>query len=549
MAQATSLDDPNKRFADEQAINDQITSQSADPLNTQNRGPGKIDSAMGANSRNPDIDPDNLTDADRQTKDLYVHQEYVNNAMKEECEKNKDLEQACSGRDMGNGMVNALAKAYGMIIGMGGLGGDLKMRQPEAEAPTEGGAGSGTGAQAQGSGSGTQEKKEDRHDYCKYGAMVTEAVATFQQTQSNEALIDGDQAKAETAQAAQLYKAARSHRDRAKTAQIQTVGWGATAACYGVMLATGAALDWNLGIKLGGSTILAIFFGKEIETHNDAADKIEAIAGRLPGRGDCNPITERDCYCSQKSTMNDVRYCAPYLQERQLAAGSIQTTCVTKTLQQDPKCSCVATNTCFDQEFLAGVDLSRLPPSFTKNVAEPIGRLSRGELTSGAVAAARTGNGAIRKLLRDTADKNSDKNPRLNKSQKAIASALTSEGIPARIAAGLAAAPISDAALAKAKQNFAGNGKVDLYNGRSRKSGNNVWGFGAKNNRRRAFKKKSKKNPFGKIGKDRGPTGKVISFAEKAAAKAQINQDPNRPIFDIISRRYQLSAFERLEIK
>ena len=135
-------------------------------------------------------------------------------------------------------MVQALAKAYGMIVGMGGLGGDLEMRSggkdntaeanQNPESNSDGGAGS-NDTQADSNevkdGKGN-EKKEKRHDYCKYVAIVTESVSMFQQQKAQQDLLDGDQVKADTSQKASLYKAARSHQERAKTAKVQFAGWG-----------------------------------------------------------------------------------------------------------------------------------------------------------------------------------------------------------------------------------------------------------------------------------------------------------------------------------
>ena len=551
-SQSTSIDDANKRFADEQRINDQVTSQSADPRNKSKAKYYQQTSATGGGSSAGKPNLDNLTDADRQTVDNYVHHEYVQNAMDEECQKDKTTNKACQGQDVGNGMVQALAQAYGMIVGIGGLGGGLKMcggdsasKGADSAAKGADGAKKGTdGAKDAASG-----EKKTRHDYCKYVAIVTEAVSMFQQQQAQQNLMDGDQAKADTSQKAALYKAARSHQERAKTAKLQFAGWGITAGCYVAMLATGAALDWSLGIKLAGSSLLTYFFKEEIDKHQDAYEKTRAIADKLPGRGDCNPVSENDCYCSMPTTQNDVRYCQKHLHDRTIAGDSIRTTCTTNTLQQDPKCTCVRTNTCFDQEFLNMAEIQGLPPSFTANVAKPFSQMTRGELTSGALSAANNANAAAaRNMLRKVNKKLADKTFNPTKAQKDAIKAMAGSGIPTNVAAALSTSPVDSAALAKAKSALGGaGGPINIV--RSKGRGNsNVWGFGGKQQRKKRRKRKTT-NKFAKLGKKRSPTGKVIDFAEKASAKAQINQDRDRPIFEIISRRYQLSAPDRLGVE
>ena len=395
------------------------------------------------------------------------------------------------------------------------------------------------------------EERENRHDYCKYVAMVTEAGATFMEAQSQQNLgFGGDVTTADTSQKAALYKAARSHEDRAKTAKIQFYGWGATAGCYAAMVATGAKLNWKTGLKLGGSALLAYFFQKEVQSHNDAADKVKAIADQLPGRGDCNPVTDVDCYCTQKETMNDPKYCAPYLHNRNLAATTIRSTCVNKQLQADPRCACVNTDTCYNQEFMTITTGSGLPASTIQDSSRAVNELSTGGLTNGNVRSAGLGGlNLARKQMKRLEKELGGNDPKLTKPGQKIEARLASNmGIPGRIAARLASARVPSGAMAKARARFQGKTKVASYRPNKRGKKGNVWGFSK--NRRRSGTKKSAYSNVGKKKKKRGPSGKVINFAEKAARRAQqINTDRDRPIFEIISRRYQLSGYSRLEIE
>ena len=73
-------------------------------------------------------------------------------------------------------------------------------------------------------------------------------------------------------------------------------------------------------------------------------------------------------------------------------------------------------------------------------------------------------------------------------------------------------------------------------------------------------KKKAKKtqnaaaNPFAKFMNKGGngkssSNGEILNFAQKAQAGAQISNRKDSSVFDIISRRYQVSAWRRLELE
>ena len=53
---------------------------------------------------------------------------------------------------------------------------------------------------------------------------------------------------------------------------------------------------------------------------------------------------------------------------------------------------------------------------------------------------------------------------------------------------------------------------------------------------------------FGKKGKGK-TSSKVLNYNEAAMRNADINKDKNRPIFEIISRRYKVSGYKRLSIE
>lgn len=236
-----------------------------------------------------------LTDSEKQISENYVHEGLQQRTVDELCKGNED---SCRGSEVktkflgvnGN-LIKAIAKAYTTVIGMTDIGkltkkSDAPKVDPKAKTevkPAE------TTKEA--------EKKEDQTDYCKYIAVATEVVALFQQTttQKNLSNIPTNQ---ETAQKDSLYKASRSHDARADNAAMQRNGWGATTLCYGV-LATQVQINTSYLIKLGAAGLLTWFYETDRKQNDDAAKLTKSIADKLPGKGYCNPATQRDCYCVQ----------------------------------------------------------------------------------------------------------------------------------------------------------------------------------------------------------------------------------------------------------
>ena len=84
------------------------------------------------NTKYGDNDPTNLTDQDKDLSENFIHDGRVQRIYEEECTKDGETEEACLGEKadpkvlgMKSSMIGMLAKAYTMIIGMGGVGGEL----------------------------------------------------------------------------------------------------------------------------------------------------------------------------------------------------------------------------------------------------------------------------------------------------------------------------------------------------------------------------------------------------------------------------------------
>ncbi|MGB0453332.1 MAG: hypothetical protein ACPGJV_06425 [Bacteriovoracaceae bacterium] len=540
---SSTLDDPNKRLSDEQRINDTLTNQDI-------QSGGGVDktyvpSTSSAVTNQKEQNTDNLSDAEKQVSENYIHQGLSKRQMDEECQG--DNYEVCYGMEaktkflgIDGNLIKALSKAYSMVIGAGAIGGKFKKGGFFNKGKTDA-AKTGTDAKA--------DKDEGLNDYCKYIAVATEVIATFQQ-QNVQNDLNSLPTNAETAQKDMLYRSARSHSERADNAKIQRNGWGVTAVCYTAYLGF-AQIDWNLGLKLAASYLMTAFFQSEIKAHEDAANKARAIADALPGRGDCNPVTDKDCYCAQPETQNDPNYCLKGLHTNSIASTAIRTTCVDSSLKADPACNCMNTRTCFDQQFLKVTKLNGLPASVSKNVGSQIAGFTNGQLSSGSLSS--TGlqtQSAIAKKLRDLNKKLPKKKIKLNPAQTKEALSMSKLGIPPRLAAALANAPANTPEAQKFAAGLKSGGQLHLQNLDSYKQNKGSQSIYNYRKRRRSSRKKSKNNYAKKfMKKKRTPGSQVRNYAEKAAKKAAINTDKDRPIFDIISRRYQLTAKRRLELE
>lgn len=492
-------------------------------------------------------DPDNLNDADTYTRDNYIHSGYHQREMDKACKGNED---ACQGLDVGSPYAAILGKAYGMIVGT--LGSEFKAKE-DATASTDGKEPEKTPEQKR-EAERKEEDKEKKQDYCKYIAIGTEVIAMFQQqtAQTNLANIPMNE---ETAQRDQLMKSANSHEERADNAKMQVVGWGATTVCYAYYATMGGIqLDWNIGLKLVGSAALLAFYKSEMDKHSDAADKVRALAKKLPGKGDCNPITDKLCYCAQPETKNDVQVCMPQIRKRQMAATSTQVTCLDNKMRADPQCNCVASNTCYDTEFVSNINTMGFGSGFNNSVTKPFGTLTRGELVG---ANARGGANQMNALARQALRK-ADKKfpaPRVNLSKKQMSQArlLSSSGVPKKLAATFAGKNLRGASKYNGK--FRGGSMSKKYAAYSpgRRGNNSVISFSGGSGLQGRQKRKSGSGfNMNKFMKKKGPKtakGSVVKFRGKAMKAAQVSKNSSASVFDIISRRYMISGWSRLELQ
>ena len=445
-----------------------------------------------------------------------------------------------------------------MVMGIGDLGGLKKGASEIAKEQKI------VDETAKTSGKSAEKISDKAEDYCKYIPTMTEGVATFTQMIASKELSTPSPTGAETAQKDSLLKAAKSHESRAKMAKIQATGWIAGAACYAVNVSTGAfAADKNLVIKLGAALLLGTFYKNEIDANEEYARKTRTIADALPGKGDCNPITDNICYCSQTSTQNDPTYCTPGLHAKNIPTTSYRVACTNDQLKIDAKCQCESNNSCFDTLLdTKSAGSLQLGLGYANSPFKGIRSLSRGELIGGSVGSASfdRSSAIAKKALQELSNKVPIENSMLTKDQKNVVDALLSQGVPLHSATLMAQNPPNPSVMADAASKFqnisaAGKSLASVANQKPSSivdfSGGS--GLGYKN----IPKDKSTSEVSDLLGKLK-PNGKnpsnakLVEFAQKAEDRAkqsgQIRKDQGTHLFDIISMRYQISGRKLLEV-
>ncbi len=508
-----------------------------------------------------------LTDQQRWESQTYVHQGLINREMEEKCNELSDSG-ACKGRGktkfMGvdSEIIKMVSKVYSLFGGVMGMqGGGFKGKPKdtggntqEVETP-EAEPGKAEGDQATGDNADASKKEgEDKKDYCGLIPAAGEVVGMTMQTLGQQEIETTE--TQESPQKAQLYKAARSHRTRAQSAKIQGYTWGATTACYAYYMTMGGiVIDWKVIAKAAGAGFLTTFWLSESKKQDEYADEVQAIAESLPGRGDCNPHTEKNCYCSQPETQYDTANCMEILNKKVTDTTSYSVPCVDKDLKADAKCTCVGRENCFDTEFFSDIKGTGLADFGNTSAGKQFKNLTNGVLTNGKLSSAAASTSAnAKRILKDLEDKVDDI-PSLSKSQMEEAKSLSSYGVPRSVASLLAGQKENSFGKNKVASLTSGAGPAANLNKAARSnSAGAVLRFNTTKSNIGSKSKSSNNsfnsllNKFKKKGNSKG-NAKVLKFAQKAEREAQITKNKDRPIFEIISRRYQVSGWRRLEIE
>jgi len=421
----------------------------------------------------------NLTDKEREDADKYINKGLEQAIYGTLCE---GIEKECQGTEskdkflgVPNQMVEMLGKAYTMINGM--TGAPLKLT-PDAHSALR---------------KENPAAPSDRPDYCARIPMVGETLGRFTQ-QSEQQNMKNLPNIGDTDQKQQLFKAARSHEVRATTSTIQASTYGAATACYTGMITLGGVALTEVALKLPALSLLTAFYTKNAIQQTEMAKKIKAIADRLPGPGDCNPITKRKCFCTNYKKIKEIakkweeedekekedtkkfneelankgffsnikgflglgdnfkivtprkitldtanydKYCTSLYHQNPVAQESTRVSCLDNKGIPDPFCGCAQTDSCMDKQFITTIKGIGKSP-YTDAALNDLVSLSRGELRGGSITGNEIGSfassrAALRKLALQY------KPVSLTEEQKLAAKiAEASFGVPKEMAAHLA---------------------------------------------------------------------------------------------------------------
>lgn len=529
-----------------------------------------------------------LTDEEQKLSQDFVHEGLAEKIRQEEC---KGIEEYCKGEEQDekflgipNEMVLMVGQAYTMIAGVGGT--ELKMSDKAIAAARQ----------------SDPMARDYKPDYCSKIPMASELLAKFKQTSDQENLKNLP-AEGETVQKQELLKAAQSHKIRSETSTIQAAGYGATVACYTGMVAMGGVAVTSVLVKIPAAGILTAFHTTNAIRQKKISDRIKKIADKMPGKGYCNPITERSCYCDAykelkkdqeklaeenekrrqevkedrvQSTGEKIgsflgfskkrqeykekvvivdeagadKYCRPQLHQNDVAEDSLRVSCVDQQMQLDPFCKCKGQNACFDTQFVKFSN-EITPEMFASSGLTDFSAMTRGELRGGRVGSAGFSRNAVRtkSLLSQFALKypvTGDINPNALSLAKMVEDTF---GVPKELAAHLTSTPRTAADLEAGKKVVGSDIGGRMRVAEETSDQNQVLAFGQPQGGRPA-QRPSGQPQAEEVKLQRGKaseSGDVLQFAEKAAAKAQIDQRPEGNIFHLISKRYQISGSRYLK--
>jgi hypothetical protein len=541
-ANITNETNTNNQLLQNSALSEQYQKQAGGTVPRPSTDPSSVNPNTNSNGMN-------LTDQDKQLSENYINQAGANKIIADKC--SGDMQGICAGQagkdkflGMDSAMIGMIGKAYAMFSGMSD--GKLNMNPTPAVKGIKGAPDT------------PSKDVPPENDNCKYIPTVTETLATFSQ-QQNVNNMNSTPQSADTAQRDTLLKAALVHEGRAKVAQIQSVGWYGGAACYAYMAtAGGAATDTKMIAKISAGVLLGTFYQSEVSNNQKHADDIRAIADSLPKKGDCNPITQKVCYCAQKSNQGDpqyAQYCLPPgLSSNPIASTSYRVACTDNTMKLDPACNCTRTNTCFDQTLATTAVGGALGiGTLTGAPLSDVRSLSRGELAGGNITGSSAGCFGACAIAKNAMANLAGKIPLnttpLSPDQTAFAKGLMAKGIPASFAQSMALQNVSkaalDSAMAKLQGASSGGSYADPIASRSNVldfTGGNGLGISGKTSKKTDdFMAKFTANNKG------AANSKVLEFAAQAQRQGQILKS-DKPLFEIISNRYQESGRRLLEI-
>lgn len=504
--------------------------------------------------------PTELTDQQMSDAKNFEHTGIKDRIIKEGCAGIND----CKEEDEGFPIEMVIGKAYalmGMMSGDGGMIPGLKKKPETPAAGAEKAAGSGAdkaanaGADKAGK---AAEKGESQTDYCMIIAMGYETLGGVIQDHLQKKA-ESKNTEVQDVQVQALMNLKDTHKARKTTANWQSGIYGAVTACYTAMAFTGQIdlSDWKYWAKLGGAAALTGLYIKKANKHDKAAEKVQLVIDSLPKAGECNPWTKTACFCSEPTSKE--KFPANYQEVCVLNNGNFNTPKVATgcgavvggKLTFDESCKCKETNSCMKSNLKTYNPQFSVATNYMNEANKAFDLLNSGMYDEGKVAAVSYAAGAMASKVKGKFSTKSLPKVDLNDEQKKIAAELAAY-VPAPLAAVAAASnssytggvnePAGNSASALSK--LPSSLKEKLAD--TRIKANYRQGHGID-----SFKSDSDKPDFSfafpKADAEAASGTEVLSFAEQAISKADVNNTPETPIFDIISNRYRRSGWGKLE--
>lgn len=513
-----------------------------------------------------------LTEQEEDESKSYIHQGVFNEKVQELCQQkndetnsgkasNKQTADYCNNEGAfraGSGwstleqMMPAVTKAYASFgpltskLGAGSQSGIKFYTQDKTEIiETKNEAGEVTATEE------VTHKNKDREydtktDICQYIPMATEVGAqALQMTNNQNTAQNYENTEANSQQAAAFYAMSEMHKTKKRASTIQAAGWGSTSACYLAYVASGAALDVKMGIKIGASALIGTFYGIKAKKHKEKEEAFITMAESLPGAGDCNPHTKTSCFCAHESSYsvdptNYQKYCVP--QGYTYSPNSFSTGCMDKSGKSDPACSCKKKGTCMASTLMNSGFKVGLNPVAMKGALDGVSYFDNGFGSDNLLAQANKTNAMAFKALKKYQPQG--KAPKLNKDQTKIAKLLNKNGIPTGLAMQMAAT--NNTADAEVLKNLAASLNNNSFKPRSYskakpknkfKKGGSV----AKSSRGSSYSSRTSRTKSAKTGTQ------IMDFAAQASIEAEIEKDSSKGIFDIITNRYKMRAWREFK--
>ncbi|MCB9061983.1 MAG: hypothetical protein H6622_10710 [Halobacteriovoraceae bacterium] len=491
-----------------------------------------------------------LTDQEKQLSEEYHNSSRYNRIVKEQCDTLKT--DACH-EDANNALIESVAKAYSAfnLASAPDITNSKFSFGKESEKSTQ------IATDAKTDPNSTDDTKSMK-DYCVYIPVGFEAFAFAQDmAQEKTQLYEYENAKTNK-QRESLVQIKKEHENRAKTAEFQTIGWGATTACYPIMIAYNSGLtNWKPDamtmLRFAGAGLLTWFYNEQASDHKNYAKDVGDVLEHMDSLGNCNPVTQKKCYCNDPSTMNDPKYCSDEIKARIAAKyDSTFNKCTNSQLDQDPDCECLKNNSCIDEVVMkritvdpSNIHLQNFPQDVVKDGLT--GKIKDADLNKNAANTKAMADKALEELKKNDIDPIGRD---LNAQELKQFDLLKKLGVPDGIASNIAGRPLDD----KAKE-FIANTKglsnmPDLPKFNPQEDSRTLSytsGSGLNKKKKKSSDQLDFLKQFQGKNKNQGSGTRVSDYANQAHDNAAISNKRTKSIFKIISYRYQMSGLKALE--